>query len=616
MYINNLRINGYGNLEKKDLELQQGINVVKGNNETGKSTLLNFIFSMFYGATKNKNGRDISDFDKYKPWRAEDFSGKIKYTLDNNEQIEVFRDFNKKNPKIYNENLEDISSNFNIDKTRGNQFFTEQTGIDEKNFFSTMSVCQNEVVIDNSKQNSLIQKITNVVSSGDDNISYKKTVDKLNKRILEDVGTFRTSGRPINIIDEEIKQIESEKSSLGIYKIELQNMEEENQNIKNEIKYVEKDLRILKEIKEYKQKEILEEQKVEINRSKLNEYNKKLDELKQKGVERKYRKNNSLNPIAFLVICVGMTIASLILKNIIISLSIGGTLAVIYGLNLANYNKYKNILKEQNENKIKNNKEIEIIQENIRQCTNEIERDRQKIEQQQKDKKEYIKKLYNTSLNIDEYMLQEIEEIEQKIEQQQQKYNENMLKENSINIEKRNIDSKLESLVNKEERLQYLYEQKNNLEELANTITIAIQALEEAYTKMKNTITPKFTDELSNIIKNVTKEKYKKVNFSAGEGLKVELDSGEYVDCSRLSIGTIDQMYLALRLSILNEISKETMPIILDEAFVYYDTERLQNILKYISDTYTNRQIIIFTCTNREIETLDNLKIKYNLIRM
>ena len=58
------------------------------------------------------------------------------------------------------------------------------------------------------------------------------------------------------------------------------------------------------------------------------------------------------------------------------------------------------------------------------------------------------------------------------------------------------------------------------------------------------------------------------------------------------------------------------MPIILDEAFAYYDNERLENILKYLSNEYSNKQIIIFTCTKREKEILEKLQIKYNLIEL
>ena len=75
-------------------------------------------------------------------------------------------------------------------------------------------------------------------------------------------------------------------------------------------------------------------------------------------------------------------------------------------------------------------------------------------------------------------------------------------------------------------------------------------------------------------------------------------------------------MYLSLRLSILNQISIENIPLILDEAFAYYDDERLKNILIYLAKENENKQIIIFTCTKREIEILDKLNIRYGLIRL
>lgn len=58
------------------------------------------------------------------------------------------------------------------------------------------------------------------------------------------------------------------------------------------------------------------------------------------------------------------------------------------------------------------------------------------------------------------------------------------------------------------------------------------------------------------------------------------------------------------------------MPIILDEAFAYYDEERLNNILKYLSEEFRENQIIIFTCTDREINGLNKENIEYNLIKL
>ena len=60
MQINNLKINGFGKLKDKEINLEDGINVIYGKNEAGKSTLLKFITSMFYGLSKNKNGGNHS----------------------------------------------------------------------------------------------------------------------------------------------------------------------------------------------------------------------------------------------------------------------------------------------------------------------------------------------------------------------------------------------------------------------------------------------------------------------------------------------------------------------------------------------------------------------------
>jgi len=106
------------------------------------------------------------------------------------------------------------------------------------------------------------------------------------------------------------------------------------------------------------------------------------------------------------------------------------------------------------------------------------------------------------------------------------------------------------------------------------------------------------------------------VEFDSEYGLRVEMENGEYMDCNRLSIGTIDQLYLSLRLAMVNDISKESMPIMLDETFAYFDNSRLENVLNFLAQELKEHQSIIFTCTNREKEILDKLKVEYNLIKL
>ena len=173
MKINSIKVNAYGKLKNKEIKLKENINIIYGENESGKSTLLKFILNILYGTSKNKKGQDISDFEKYKPWEGEDFSGKLKYELDNNNKYEIFREFNKKNPKIFNEKGEEITKEFNIDKNKGSEFFYEQTQITEEMFLATSIAMQQEVKIGKNIQSILIQKISNLLGTGEDNISYK-----------------------------------------------------------------------------------------------------------------------------------------------------------------------------------------------------------------------------------------------------------------------------------------------------------------------------------------------------------------------------------------------------------------------------------------------------------
>ena len=133
---------------------------------------------------------------------------------------------------------------------------------------------------------------------------------------------------------------------------------------------------------------------------------------------------------------------------------------------------------------------------------------------------------------------------------------------------------------------------------------------------MKKSITPKFTENLSNNISSISNNKYNKVSINEENGLIIENEKGEYIPAERISVGTIDQLYLSLRLSMIDEISEEKMPIMLDEAFAYYDEERLENILKYLINKTDKNQVIIFTCTLREQKILDKLGVSYNLVEL
>ena len=236
MKIKNIKINNYGTLKQKEINLENNINIIYGKNESGKSTLLNYLKNIFYGISKNKNGKEISDYEKYLPWVGEEFSGKIKYQLNNGNTFEIFRDFNKKNPIIFNQDLRDVSSDFKIDKKDGNQYFYEQTGIDEKTYISTIMSLQQEVVLNNQNQNILIQKLSNIMGTGEDKVSFQKAMERLNKKLVEEVGTSRTQDRPINIVQNRIEKVSGDLKTKKEVQKNKEMLQEKKDNLMEKLK--------------------------------------------------------------------------------------------------------------------------------------------------------------------------------------------------------------------------------------------------------------------------------------------------------------------------------------------------------------------------------------------
>lgn len=633
MKIENMQINAFGNIKNKQIELDNGINIIQGNNESGKSTLLKFIVDMFYGISKNKRGKEFSDYDKYKPWDSDEFSGKISYKLDNGEKFEVFRDFNKKNPKIYNELSEDISNNYTIDKTNGNIFFKEQTKIDEETFLSTFVSCQTEVKLEKQEQNILLQKIANMVGTGDDNTSYKKAMEKINKKQIEEIGTLRTTGRPINLIKEEQFKLQDEIGELEEFKQRQYELEERKNKLALEIEENEIKLETLKKIGKIYKEEELKREKIILQENVIKDNDETIKNLRNQKENLEVKLNNisipndkkenkkKQNIILLLITIIAATISILLRNNIYIMvgmIAIATISLIMYTVlkiktNKKINNKQKNISQDQKtlQNDIeKIVAQIQILEDSNKEKETEIKNAKEELNIEISNKIENILNIHNIeeTYNKDNIM-PKIDEIESKIK-------ESKLNIHSLDLDKENIIPKLEKLSSMEERLEYINEKENELLEENESIELAKEVLEIAYKKMKENITPKFTQNLSKNMEKISNSKYKNIRINDEEGIIVEKENGEYVSSEKLSIGTIEQLYLSLRFGAIQELTDEKLPIILDEAFAYYDETRLSNILKYINDQYKESQIIILTCTDREKRVLENEKIKYNMINM
>ena len=646
--IKNIKINAYGNLIDKNINLKK-LNIIYGENESGKSTLLNFIQNILYGISKNKNGKNISDYDKYNPWNYNStFSGRINYELDNKKTFEVYRDFNKKNPEIYNELKEEISDKFKIDKKLGNQFFLEQTNIDENTFMKTVLTKQREVYIDENNQLTLLQKVANLSDSGMEDVSYKKALSKLNNMLLNEVGTSNSKGRPINITLDYINKYNEELKDINNLKENRFKIEEEYNNIKKELDEENKKNKLIIKIKNLLDKNKLEKEKIKIKNNYLKENNEKIEKIKisknnliekldKNNIENKYdeniknkskkiNKNKIINLIIFLLLIILNIFNFIYINNKIINIIIFSLIPIYLIYYIIKIKKNK---KQDEFNKIKLNE----INEKNTEINNQIDILNGQIDLLEKNNGDLNTEINNINSEILNYELLNKKEIENEfindfskeyisdlfnnnleliLNNSNAKINELSIKLHKNELDRENIEPELERLINIEENLSIKEEEFNKLQKKTEEFNLAKDILQEAYDEMKNNISPQFINNFSKDFEKFSNGKYK--NIMINDKIMVELENGRYVPAESLSIGTIEQIYLSLRLAINNELSKEKLPIMLDEAFAYYDNKRLKSALEFLNNV--DNQVIIFTCSNRERDLLEQMCIEYNYVQL
>lgn len=599
MRINNLKVNQYGKLENKEISMDK-INIIYGKNEAGKSTLLSFIQSMFYGISKNKNKKDFSDYEQYKPWKKGEFSGNINYTLDDGKKIYVFRDFEKKNPKIYDENNNDISDYFSIDKKEGNCFFTEQTGVTKDVIKSTVIAEQNSIEIDASTQNILLQKIINISETGEEETSYKKAKAKLDKMFLEEVGTERSVGRPINKVKDNLKNYSQEISEIKLYEDNKYYLQNRQNELEKELNEEIGNREIYEQVKKAIEDDEKEREKIKIKNKIVEENNEKIERLnnyKEQYTKNKNKEKKKISLIVLLILIMLNIISLIVIKNRVVNMLLI-LLIPAYIISMLNTKKSEN---ENLEN------EIKLLEENNNGLKTEVNKMKEELLARNEKTKDFLVSKYGK--NINELFNREIYQI---IDDNKDNINSLKLELHKIELDKENIEPKLEQLIELEEKIDIEQRRLKELEQRKKIYEITNQVMEKSYEEMKNSIVPKFTKELNENVKTFSNNKYSDVVIK--DEIMIKLDNGEYIPIERLSLGTIEEIYLALRLSMINVISNEKMPIILDEAFAYFDDNRLANTLNFLSKI--ENQVIILTCTNREYEILKNNNIPFNFIEL
>lgn len=630
-YIKEINMISFGQFQNKIIKFKDGFNLIYGENESGKSTILDFIEGVFYGFDQGKNKVSFSyKRQKYRPKGSFRYLGYL-ILCKNGKDYRIDRNFDDGNFEIF-----DFKENKILDlkKSRLNlpgEYFLNM------NYSLYQNIINNQQLqnVDKDSKNKIIEFLKN--PSSDLEFSSLKAIENIRDRVNK-LGSLRAYTKPLA---KNIKILERKKESLAKinklakeYDKDLLKLKEE----RDKIKFLQDKLSSLKDERDEYRKSRANDNYIEEMARKdfLNVIERKLKDYSEfDGIDRVYFKkldllfdesknfyktleNNKKSPInILLIIGIFIFIGSLFFKKPIllgfltfpiffyfmikyrkdyssrekissINIKINNELMKIGAKNKIQYEHKKSKFYEYEKLLVEKDKTIEIL----------------KILNKQ-EKYEHTLEFHNKNLDIS------------KIELDIKNYEKELLHLQDINL---SMEKKLslveDEIKNKSDLIEDIRIIENKVEDIkifiraANKAIDIIESNDDKLSYNKKII----EDKISNIIRHISKGKYKKISYDDNLNPLIETSSKEFIDLDKLSVGFFDQINFALRFSLTYKL-RDNFFMIFDDAFINYDSHRLRMALLYLLDKACNIQIIYLTCHLREESLLKaegiDIKMKY-----
>ncbi len=637
MKITSININGFGKFNNKAISFTDGLNVVYGNNEAGKSTTHTFIKSMLFGIKKRKSKAQIDIYEKYSPWENDKtFDGTLSFTHKGKE-YQIYRNFDEQNQVLEIRDLDNDNKLISEPAVFLNDVLHNLT-IDS--FDNTISIGQLKSAQDKSIVDELHKFIANLNTSGDMSINTLSAINFLRQR--KNSLTLKVKSDATMNYNKQlgnIKNIEKELSNKS-YENKLPELIQKKASEARKIDYNSNEIEELKQ-DNIRKKQILDTfgfvSKEDID-SLLKQTNKIYFDYKPVMNNTRQIRHSILNILyialgiisiifsfLFLVVTYPDVATILNVKNakyslsgltqfivnlpfhpiILIAILLCIGIILIIGNILLLFNNYQNLNKS---NEIK-----DVLSDIFNQQINDDEVTSENMA------------LFKKHINSMKKIAKSIDNAEARIAL--------LTEENNILLKKQ---AEYADAIKSQQRIQYEVEQKYNelyalkneneilKQDLTNNDVISkeIESIDlaiETLTSLSNEIQIMFGTHLNRSISNyivaLTNNKYNSLNVDNALNVTINYEN-KTIPLSKISTGTMDQIYLALRLAISDIVcrGKENLPLLFDDCFAMYDNNRLESTLKYLD--CINTQIIIFTCHTREKDLLNHNKIMFNSINI
>lgn len=533
MKIDKLHLQDFGQFHDKDITLAPGMNIICGANEAGKTTTKDFIVGMLYGMEDPSDTTGFAGYEKRKPINGEAYAGSMEVKTEQGEFL-VERNFLRAQKSLV---VKDLDTGREITPQNPDTLVGTLIQTDKSTYMNTLCVGQMELATDRAIADKLNDYIVNMASTRAGDVDAVHAIDELRQKKQE-------------FSNKELEEKEQELTA----KLQLdRDFDAEIEAVREEYKQVEASKGKKKEEKlqftPIKKPSVEEEEPEEAEtepeeEEPLTGRDKDLKMLQQMG-------NRSILDNAFVILFIGLLIIALFVGiAYVIPINIPQLKMGImgFGILLVVVTMIQVFSRRAKLYRLLEEMEIEQGFEDAK-AEAAVSRTEDDAEWTQK-----LAALRSKEENI----------IEQRKEQETYLVEINKLKEQIA---------------------------ANNVENAA--LDLAIRTIQDLSEEIYDSFGSVLNEQVSALVRRITNDKYTEVRID--DQLKVMVKSGNsYISMDYLSTGTIEQIYLALRLSIANVLIAEDLPIIIDDIFVTYDYQRLYDTLSCLNE-YLNRQIILFT---------------------
>ena len=615
MRLLNLHINGFGKFQDQDISFEKGLNVVYGKNEAGKSTLHTFIRGMLFGIDKQRGRASRNDlYSKFEPWAG---SGTYEGWLRLESLGEIYRierRFQKKNKEltIVNETLgkEMEPTAALLDQLR--------CGLTETAYNNTISIGQLKCATDGGMVAELRNYIANLNTSGSIALNITKASAYLkNQRRELEAQLVPQAALSYTTLISEIRKLEQEISSPA-YANQLTSYRSRKSRLKQELEQKQQEKENLLQ-KAARGRQVLTGSQF-TDRDSISTYmadtRKLYDEYQTSlaACSRRSLKVRAVLSILAAVLCLAGAGALMQFPGMVAGLPV--TLPVILGglgslgfvfliLGFLQFNRGR-----------RHKKELEastrLLQEIFARHLGDSAVSQEAMSAFELRMGEFLRLC--GAITQSEETLQKLSQEIAGLLKQEDTCSDEIEQQQRVQWE---LEKKLEHLAgckNQAEALKRTLAENERIQEELDAIDLAQDTMTTLSTSIRDSFGLYLNKTASELIGGITGGIYS--SMSIDQNLNIYMNTpSRLVPIEQVSSGTMDQIYLAVRLAAakLVQNGRDSMPLIFDDSFVLYDDERLKTALKWLVNAYDN-QIIVFTCHQREAQLLTANQVKYHLI--